>query len=60
MAAAGPLMHIPMFLVWFGAMVIAEHVAYGTQQLSIAVPDPRHHFFIALCAGAAQVRTNMP
>ena len=54
-AAAGPLTHIPMFLIWLGALAIAASVVYHRHwDFSLAVPAPRNHFFLALCASAAQ------
>ena len=54
-AAAGPATHIPMFFIWLGALGIAAHVVYhGAWQFSLAVPNPQYHFFLAVCAGAAQ------
>lgn len=52
---SGPLTHIPQFLIWFAILAISSHEVYHGWSPSLAVPDPRQHFWLALCAGASQV-----
>ncbi|BDA42636.1 probable zinc metalloprotease Rip3 [Coccomyxa sp. Obi] len=52
---SGPLTHIPQFLIWFAILAISSHVVYHGWSPSLAVPDPRQHFWLALCAGASQL-----
>lgn len=52
---AGPLTHIPQFLIWFAILAISGNVVYHGWTPSLSVPDPRQHFWLAICAGASQV-----
>jgi hypothetical protein len=55
---SGPLTHVPQFLIWFALLGISSHVVYHHWTPSLSVPDPRQHFWLALCAGASQVSPN--
>lgn len=51
-ALAGPLTHIPQFIVWFCILVPASLSAYGTVQLPWNIPPPDYHFGLAIIVGA--------
>ena len=55
-ALAGPLTHIPQLLVWLALLFPAHHAAYGSWGASLAIPPPSQHFWLAVVAGACQVR----
>ena len=54
-AIAGPLTHIPQALIWVGILALSAHVVHYPWQHNLHIPDIRTHFWLAVCAGAAQV-----
>ena len=54
-ALAGPLTHVPQFLIWFGALFPVYHAVYGSWHISLAIPPPAEHFGLAVVAGGCQV-----
>ena len=56
-AIAGPLTHIPQVLVWVGILALSAHIVHYPWQHDFHVPDIRTHFWLAVCSGAAQVRS---
>ena len=58
-AIAGPLTHIPQVLVWVGILALSARIVHYPWQHTLHVPDIRTHFWLAVCAGAAQVDTSL-
>ncbi|PRW60200.1 MBL fold metallo-hydrolase [Chlorella sorokiniana] len=58
-ALAGPLTHIPQFLVWFAILFPVYHAAYGSWDISLAIPYPDAHFGLAVVAGACQLNIGL-
>lgn len=58
-ALAGPLTHIPQFLVWFAILFPVYHAAYGSWDVSLAIPYPDLHFGLAVVAGACQLNIGL-
>ncbi|EIE24679.1 hypothetical protein COCSUDRAFT_65471 [Coccomyxa subellipsoidea C-169] len=52
---SGPLTHVPQFFIWFAILAVSSHVVHHGWTPSLSVPDPRQHFWLALCAGASQL-----
>ena len=59
-AIAGPLTHIPQALVWVGILALSAHIVHYPWQHNQHVPDMRTHFWLAVCAGAAQGTSPLP
>lgn len=54
-AVAGPLTHIPQFLVWFAILFPVYHAVYDSWHISLSIPQPSDHFGLAVVAGACQL-----
>jgi hypothetical protein len=54
-ALAGPLTHIPMFMIWFALLFPATHASYGNFDVSLGIPPPENQFLLAVVAGGCQV-----
>jgi Zn-dependent protease len=52
-AAAGPLTHVPMIILWCLFSLAATHVAYGRSFVTLAVPYPdARRLGVAVCSMA--------
>ena len=54
-ALAGPLTHLPQMAIWVAIFALSAHVVHYPWQHNLHIPDARTHFWLAVCAGAAQV-----
>lgn len=54
-ALAGPLTHLPQMAIWVAILALSAHVVHYPWQHNLHIPDARTHFWLAVCAGAAQV-----
>ena len=59
-AIAGPLTHVPQVLIWVAILALSAHAVHYPWQHNLDIPDIRTHFWLAVCAGAAQVRYPTP
>lgn len=53
-ALAGPATHAPQLAAWLAALAPLRHAAFGSWSLSLAVPSPAAHFWVAVAAAACQ------
>eukprot|EP00884_Botryococcus_braunii_P021231 jgi/Botrbrau1/7792/Bobra.0159s0220.1 len=58
-AIAGPLTHVPMFLIWFLMLLFSWKGIFHTWTVRINHIDPVENLWIALCAGACQLNIGL-